>query len=485
MTRPEELPPSAGEPLKPRSALSRKIAPFSEESLTSLGALWRQIRRTMKSPLVPILPAHLMDAYARLRAQRFRQYIGLAINTTVMTLVIHEAAAFAIPQVLDAIPPRSLVATIFVELFIWLASRRVASLAVLQFLAVGTFLAPLLLLFQYQALDISYYLIIMFVMGFLMPWNAIEVVWVGSLPVMAFIGAHIAARNLEGTANETFILFVSTVIIFSLQLMQEQERQQRFIHESEAESTRIELLDSLKLAARLHAEMIADSRDYGPIRARVHYEPMQQLGGDFVRIESLGEEMAAILVADVTGHGAPSALMVNRLNSQVEALMAKRCRPHEAAMELNKFIVRNFEGTCIFMTGIWAEYDAPKRLLRWSNYGHPPPFLIEAATHNVRRLAGGVPPMGFDATLAATETTAGVEPGDVIIFYTDGLIEMLTRSGMFGLEGLQSYLREGVSSSQSTLTADDVIARLARAVRSRRVGEAKDDLLMIAWEILR
>lgn len=439
----------------------------------------------MKRPLVPSLPPHLEDAYERLRAQRFRQYIGLAVNTTVMTLLIHEAAAFVIPQVLEAIPPRTLLLTLAVEFFIWLSSRRVASLRVLQFLAVGTFLAPLLLLFQYQALDTSYYLIIMFVMGFLMPWNAVEAGWVSALPLAAFLGARIAAADLNDTADKLFILTVSGVIIFTLQLMQEQERQQRFRHETEAESTRLELLESLKLAARLHAEMIADSRDYGPVRARVHYEPMQQLGGDFVRIEAQGEEGAAMLVADVTGHGAPSALMVNRLNAQVEMLLARRSRPHEAALELNRFIVRHFEGTCIYMTGIWAEYDAQKRLLRWSNYGHPPPFLVEGRTRQVRRLAGGMPPMGFDAGLAATETTAGVEPGDLLVFYTDGLIEMQTRSGRLGLDGLQAYLREGIAAVPGALGAEDVISRLTRAIRSRRVTEPTDDLLVIAWEILR
>lgn len=469
----------------PPTSPNRSVPPFREESLTSLGALWRDFRRTMKRPLVPELPPHLADAYERLRAQRFRQHIGLAVNTAVMTLLIHEAAALVLPQVLQPIPPHPLLWTIVVEILIWLASRRVASLRVLQCLAVGTFLAPLLLLFQYQAMDISYYLIIMFVMGFLMPWNALESAWVSSIPLVAFFAARIAAADLNDTADKVFILIVSGVIIFSLQLMQEQERQQRFRHEMDAETTRLELLDSLKLAARLHAEMIAESRDYGPVRARVHYEPMQQLGGDFVRIEPLDEEVAAMIVGDVTGHGAPSALMVNRLNAQVEALFAKRSRPHEAAQELNRFIVEHFEGTCIYMTGIWAEYDATKKILKWSNYGHPPPLLIEARTRQVRRLAGGQPPMGFDDALAATGMTATVEKGDVVVFYTDGLIEMEVRSGMLGLDGLQSYLRESVSAVSGPISAEAVITRLARVARSKRVGEPKDDLLLIAWEILR
>lgn len=401
-----------------------------------------------------------------------------------MTMIVHEIFALLIPQVLTPIPLSSFYLTLLAELVIWMAARRMNHLFTIQTLAVVTFLAPLFLLFKYQATNVSYYLIIVFVMGFLMPWNAVESAWVVTLPLLAYLGAHVAARDLNNMADEIFVLFVSFAIIFGLQLMQEQDRQQRFAAEHEAELTRLELMDSLRIAARLHADLISDSRDYGPVRARVHYEPMQQLGGDFVRIEPLDTHRTAMLIGDVTGHGAPAALMVNRINSQVETILMRRSRPREAAETLNSYITSTFEGSCIYMTATWIEYDAQDHMLRWCNFGHPPAFHISARTREVRRLEGGVRPMGIDAEITGTETATPVTPGDVIVCYTDGLIEMQTRTGPFGIDGLQAYLRKGSGVSLAALSADDVISRLARAVRSGRQGEAQDDLLMIAWEIL-
>lgn len=437
----------------------------------------------MKRPLVVSVAADIRRNYERERSRQFRRQIGVIVNLTVIAILLHQLLALVFPGTAVIIPPVSMFLALGAEILIWIVSRRLVNLSAIRLLALAMFLIPLGLLVRLETLDISYYLIIIFVIGFLVPWNAVESAVVSALPLAFFLIVRGRQHEWAGLAGDLSVFLISMAIVTTLQLRQERDRRTRFILEMEAEEARRDLRDGLAIASKLHKDIISGSADFPGLSARVLYESMQELGGDYVKIRALDEKRVSMLVADVTGHGTPAALMVNRINTKVEGIMSAKKGPAGAAEELNRFVTRTFEGTAMLMSALWAEYDVSQKVMIWSNYGHPPPILIDRVKRDIRLLSSNAYVMGIDIPQETPSNTLNLALGDFLIFYTDGLIEVKTADGVFDLPALLEYLRSFLLEKTNHFTADDLLAALAEAVEDRRVGEAKDDLLAIVWEV--
>jgi serine phosphatase RsbU (regulator of sigma subunit) len=133
-----------------------------------------------------------------------------------------------------------------------------------------------------------------------------------------------------------------------------------------------------------------------------------------------------------------------------------------------------------FVTAILAELDLERGHLRYINAGHPPPVLLRHG-RAVRTLAGGRRlPLGF-ADPGARIATEALEPGDRVLFYTDGVTEARDNHDVqFGLPRLVE-LAERLAASQ--LPTAEVARRLSHAVLEHQRGQRQDDatLLLIEW----
>jgi serine phosphatase RsbU (regulator of sigma subunit) len=210
---------------------------------------------------------------------------------------------------------------------------------------------------------------------------------------------------------------------------------------------------------------------------------MQRLGGDFIKFALIGEDRVALLVADVTGHGVPAALMVNRINTRVEALMKESLPPLAASRELSAFVADVFAGTGILMSAIWAEFRAHGREISWVGFGHPPalrvtPEGIVEDLPSMTHLLGIHDPMPVPV-----ELSCHLAPGDLVIFYTDGLIEAPNEVNPFRLAELKACLAAIMAAHGGVLGAEAVIEEIARHLKDCRSEEALDDLLVVAVEI--
>jgi serine phosphatase RsbU (regulator of sigma subunit) len=441
------------------------------------------MRWSARQPVVFPLDPGIEENYAKARASAFRKQLAPAINVTITALALFPVVAWFFPSIVNPLPFHSLALALNAELVLWLLSRTLTRLWALQILAVISFVVPLALLVTYFVFDISYYLIVIFVMGLVLPWNGAEAILISILPVLAFYGVHGRALELAGLADDTIVFVLSVVTVSRLQFREERERRRRFALESEAAESRQAITESLEFAARIHADLITADLDLPFLSSRVLYEPMQLLGGDFVQVSKLLDSRAAMLMADVTGHGVPAALMVNRIHERVLELMTTGVAPADAARGLNAFVTRAFEGTGMLMSAIWIEYDAALGALTWINHGHPPALLISPADFTVRRLLGHAFFMGVDLGRDVFAETITVEPGSILVTYTDGLIEMPCADGPLGIDKLSDTLVVALRALKYAPTAEDVIRSLRGLVRERREGEAQDDLLAVAWRL--
>jgi hypothetical protein len=354
-----------------------------------------------------------------------------------------------------------------------LASRRIERLRILQILAISLVALPITSLLGGGALNAPHTLIMLFLLGLLFPWTAGE----SAIAVLAPIGGFKIARLAAGLPlvdDDSATVGLGAVIVICAQYFSERARRLSFDRANEIRTARAEQDQLDAMAATIHKGIISGDLRTSGLEVRVRYEPMRLMGGDYVKMREISPGRTAMLMADVTGHGAPAALMVNRINAEVERLLARGDGPAESARELNEFVQRQFAGTGLFMTAIWAEYNAQAEVMRWVNYGHPPPLLLDPRQGVGRFLEGGVPPMGMGFETERPVSDLSLAAGQWVLFHTDGLTP-----GDFTGTRLLEFL-EGRARRETT--GERVINELVEKVIQVQNFSLTDDLLAVLWE---
>lgn len=246
---------------------------------------------------------------------------------------------------------------------------------------------------------------------------------------------------------------------------------------------RRELID----ARRLHESLFPNPLTQGPLRLDYRYEPMRQIGGDYLyaRFSPVREGRPAafnLLLLDVTGHGIAAALTVNRLYGEVERLYAENphAGPGEVLCALNRYVHLTLAGHSVYATAMCARFEPGHDTLEYASGGHPPAFLCAvdgtiAQLESTSYVLGAVSTAEFDADAR----TIRFGPGDRLLAYTDGAIEARSPEGrMLGIVGLQRVLAGVVKNAPVGLAAT-----ILSAVERHRYGPPEDDTLVV--EILR
>lgn len=250
------------------------------------------------------------------------------------------------------------------------------------------------------------------------------------------------------------------------------------IHKRYADVTR-ELTD----ARRIHEALFPPPITRGPVRVSYLYEPMRQIGGDFLFIRPLTFPPAAAdgpvltVLIDVTGHGIAAAMAVNRIHAELQTLCAGGVIPEPAAVirTLNALVHAVLADSAIFATGVAILVEpGPSPGVRWASAGHPP-ALLRLPDRRVQRLDSTAPMLGVlppDA-FECEEHRAEAPPGSTIVAYTDGAFEAADARGeQLGMTRLRSLV-------ESAPDAAPLSEALARAVAAHRAGPPADDTLIV------
>jgi serine phosphatase RsbU (regulator of sigma subunit) len=201
------------------------------------------------------------------------------------------------------------------------------------------------------------------------------------------------------------------------------------------------------------------------------YQPSggSEVGGDFYSAWPLADGRLAILVGDVSGKGVEAAGVTAMVRYMAEALSQHRAEPAELVQELNDLLcVRMADGALV--TLVLAVVDASRDRLVWCSAGHPPPVLL-TADGGLRALDDPDPPCGVFPCERYHQTEEAFAPGDLLVLYTDGVIEARRKGREFGEDGLHHALLEA---------RDERPDRLARmvhlAARTFCGGRLSDDV---------
>lgn len=181
--------------------------------------------------------------------------------------------------------------------------------------------------------------------------------------------------------------------------------------------------------------------------------PAAEVGGDYYDYIRLDDDAWAVVVADVAGHGVGSGLLIAGLRSSLYVLQEELRTPAAVLERLNSMVqasvrVRTFVTVTIAVLERSSGQGSGR--LRVASAGHPPPLLwrrAEGAVHEVGRPA---PPLGTRLPTRYEEEIVDLAPGDVVLLYTDGLVEATDhRTECYGFERLERALGRSAGSGDA------------------------------------
>jgi phosphoserine phosphatase RsbU/P len=195
-------------------------------------------------------------------------------------------------------------------------------------------------------------------------------------------------------------------------------------------------------------------------------QPARGVGGDYYDFFKLDDRQVGIAIADVAGKGIAAALQMSTVQATLRSLVSASA-PHQlnggsVAMTVGKLnrLLRNSTGGANYVTFFYAEFDDSTRQLAYVNAGHNPPILFRAnGKDDYRQLSCGGMFVGMFEHCGYEQEVVQMQPGDVLIGFTDGLSEALNVKGEeFGEERIRATLAatRGLASNK---IRDEVVRR--------------------------
>jgi serine phosphatase RsbU (regulator of sigma subunit) len=212
--------------------------------------------------------------------------------------------------------------------------------------------------------------------------------------------------------------------------------------------------------------------DLPGLRAMVRYLPASRdsrVGGDWYITAEMPGGHVLLAIGDVGGHGLAAAAGMARLRGALAGLAITGSPPERLVGWLNDLVHHvDAEHTASVMAGY---YDPRARLLTWAQAGHPPPVLVRGAhastLHQPAGILLGAGHAGYEA--ASVELT----PGDLLLLYSDGLIERRDRS-------LEEGLTRLASAAAGLCDPEQVISAVLAAFGS---ADTEDDTCLVAVSV--
>ncbi|MBF0279363.1 MAG: SpoIIE family protein phosphatase [SAR324 cluster bacterium] len=211
------------------------------------------------------------------------------------------------------------------------------------------------------------------------------------------------------------------------------------------------------------------------------YKPMEQIGGDFYDIFEFKRNKTGILLADVTGHGIPAALISFMVSSLFKSIAPKKQDIKNTIAQINNSLRKGLPQDT-FATVFYCIYNSKSKVLNYISMGHPPGYLIRPRTQQILPLQSPGVLLGAFPILIENLKPKSVQlmPGDKVLLYTDGLTEMFSKSEkIFGKVQLESFLLK-----QKDLAIEELIeSAYLHVLKYAETADFSDDVTLVGLEL--
>ena len=250
----------------------------------------------------------------------------------------------------------------------------------------------------------------------------------------------------------------------------------------QGEKERLE--EELRIARQIQMSLLPQRAvEMSGLRVAALCLPATEVGGDYYDLLPLGPDRLAVVVADVSGKGTSAALYMAELKGLVLSLSRVHDSPARLLCEANRILAQSLDSRT-FITMTYAILDLARRRLRFARAGHNP--LIRLAAGEGRSQVLAPPGLGlgidrgeaFDRILEEAEVP--LDPGDLLVFFTDGLSEAMNpQSELFGERRLRDVIEQA-----SELGSEELKERILDEIRRFVAGAAQhDDMTLVVLRV--
>lgn len=242
----------------------------------------------------------------------------------------------------------------------------------------------------------------------------------------------------------------------------------------------------LGVAAELHYSVLPPlSFASTNVTVSAALEPCYEVAGDVIDY-SVDKGRTQVALFDGMGHGLHSAQCAVFTVAAYRSARRSGIGLVEALDSVDAALVTGLGGE-LFSTAIMAELDTDTGRLRWVNAGHPFPLLLRGGRVVKALETEPRPPLGLGHLVEGEPVEVGqeqLEPGDMVLLYTDGVVEARSPEGdFFGVERLGELVQTQLAGG---LDAPETMRRVVRELLTHHAGQLTDDatLLMLEWRRL-
>lgn len=248
------------------------------------------------------------------------------------------------------------------------------------------------------------------------------------------------------------------------------------LHRLEVESTRLER--ELSIAYDIQRSMLPRRLpDFPGYEIAATWHSAREVAGDFYDAFLLDGDQLGVVIADVADKGVGAALFMAVARSLIRGIAAVARFPLDTIHQANRLMMLEGNNSGMFVTAYYTVFERDGRAVG-VNAGHNRPLLYRHRTAEITWLPRGGRAMGWFDQLPLSPHPIELEPGDVLVYYTDGLTDAENEQGLFfGERHLAEIVREEARRGRSALEILDRISAVVQAF----VGQAPpfDDLTMI------
>jgi sigma-B regulation protein RsbU (phosphoserine phosphatase) len=230
----------------------------------------------------------------------------------------------------------------------------------------------------------------------------------------------------------------------------------------------------LSIARRIQSSILpAAMPKIGGLAVAARYEPMTAVAGDFYDFLEAGERRLGVLVADVSGHGVPAALIASMVKVAIAAQKPQADRPAAVLAGMNETLAGRLGSQ--YVTAAYLFLDLEAGLMRYSAAGHPPLLRWQRGETRAQEIEENGLPLGMMEVAEYRQLEQPLRAGDRFLLYTDGLVDATNKAGeFFTIERVKEAVAAGAG-----LATERVADLILDRTRGWADALAADDLTVV------
>ena len=271
---------------------------------------------------------------------------------------------------------------------------------------------------------------------------------------------------------------------FSAAVVKARVRTHLMLREAHAEIARqlVEINTELEMARQIQLSILPSSTPkISGLDIVARYIPMTSVAGDFYDFIVVDEGHVGILIADVSGHGLPAALIASMLQVALTAQARHASEPGKVLAGLNQALCGKFQHN--FVTAAYVYLDLEKKIMKYGGAGHPPVLLWRKSTGTASEVLENGLVMGQFEEATYDSLELPIEAGDRFVLYTDGILETCNPAQEeFGTARFMKFMETNDKLAAGPF-ADAVLLELARWLEQPPGEGHKDDISLLTVDI--